>query len=383
MTVLGPLTGITVLDLTRVLAGPYCTMVLAELGARVIKVEPPNGGDDARRFGPFRNGDSVYFASLNRGKESILLDLKRADDKATFLDLAEGADVLAENYRAGTMEKLGLGWDVLHARFPRLIYAATSGFGHSGPYAHRPAYDMVAQAMGGVMSLTGHPGGPPTRVGSSIGDITAGLFTAIGVNAALFHRERTGEGIKVDVAMLDSQVAILENAIGRYVVTKEVPGPLGARHPSIAPFAAFKAADDYLIIACANQETYGRLCRALERPDLFEDSRFKDNALRVENVETLTGEIEAVLAARPKDAWLILLEQAGVPSSPIHTVADVLRDPQVLARNMVIEIQNPKTGCLQAAGNPIKFSAFPDGKTRKKAPELDGNREELTREFGR
>ncbi len=211
-------------------------MVLAELGARIVKVEPPDGGDDARRFGPFLGEKSVYFASLNREKESIVLDLKKQADKEIFLLLLGRSDVLVENYRTGTMERFGLGWEVLHARFGRLIYAATSGFGHTGPYAHRPAYDMVAQAMGGIMSLTGQPDGGPTRVGSSIGDIAAGLFTTIGIQAALLHRAETGEGMKVDVAMLDCQVAILENAIGRYVATKEVPGPLGARHPSIAPF---------------------------------------------------------------------------------------------------------------------------------------------------
>ena len=250
----GPLTGITVIDLTRVLAGPYCTMVLADLGARVIKVEPPERGDDARHIGPFLDRDdgdggdggdggrkSAYFMSLNRGKQSIALDLKAEADRGIFDALLARADVLVENYRPGVMDKLGYGWAALHQRHPRLIYAAASGFGQTGPYARRAAYDMVVQAMGGIMSVTGHPGGPPTRVGSSIGDITAGLFTAIGVNAALYHRERTGRGTMIDVAMLDGQIAILENAIARYQATGTAPGPLGARHPSITPFAAFRA----------------------------------------------------------------------------------------------------------------------------------------------
>jgi CoA:oxalate CoA-transferase len=213
-------------------------MVLLDLGARVIKVEVPGTGDDARYYGPFLNGKSAYFMSLNRGKESIALDLKAPADREIFEELLETADVLVENYRPGTLEKLGYGWDALHARFPRLIYAAASGFGHTGPYSKRAAYDMVVQGMGGIMSVTGHPGGPPTRVGTSVGDITAGLFTAVGVNAALYHRERTGEGVKIDVAMLDCQIAILENAIARYAATGEVPGPIGNRHPSITPFGA-------------------------------------------------------------------------------------------------------------------------------------------------
>ena len=245
----GPFADVTVLDLTRVLAGPYCTMVLADLGARVIKVERPGAGDDARAFGPFAGGRSAYFASLNRGKESIALDLKAEADRATFEALLARADVLVENFRPGTLERLGFGWEALAPRFPRLVYAAVSGFGASGPYADRPAYDVIAQAMGGIMSLTGQPGAPPTRVGTSIGDIAAGLFTAIGVGAALHHRSATGRGTKIDVAMLDSQVAILENAIARYLATGEVPGPLGSRHPSIAPFAAFAAADGHLVLA--------------------------------------------------------------------------------------------------------------------------------------
>lgn len=244
----GPLTGTTVIDLTRVLAGPYCTMVLSDLGARVIKVERPVVGDDARHIGPFINEKSAYFMSLNRGKESIALDLKTLEDKETFLSLLEGADVLVENYRPGTMEKLGLGWEFLSKKFPNLIYAAASGFGHSGPYSKRPAYDMVVQGMGGIMSLTGHEGSPPTRVGTSVGDITAGLFTAIGISSALYHRAQTGQPQKIDVAMLDCQVALLENAIARYFASGQVPGPLGARHPSITPFQAFKAKDGHLIM---------------------------------------------------------------------------------------------------------------------------------------
>jgi len=253
MTVAGPLSGLIVLDLTRVLAGPYCTMVLADLGARIIKVEAPEG-DDSRHYGPFINGTSGYFTAFNRGKESIAIDLKNEVDRAVFERLLTKTDVLVENYRPGTMEKLGYGWESLHPRFPRLIYAAASGFGHSGPYANRPAYDMVVQAMGGIMSITGHPHGPPTRVGSSIGDISAGLFTTIGIVSALYDRARSNAGMKLDVAMLDCQVAILENAITRYFATGRSPGPLGARHASIAPFAAFAAAGVFRTVDYARRE---------------------------------------------------------------------------------------------------------------------------------
>ena len=276
----GPLTGITVIDLTRVLAGPYCTMILADLGARVIKVEAPGHGDDARHIGPFIGGKSAYFMSLNCGKESIALNLKDDVDRAIFERLLAGADVLVENFRAGAMDKLGYGWEPLHERYPRLIYAAASGFGQTGPYRLRPAYDMVVQAMGGVMSLTGHPGTPPTRVGTSIGDITAGLFTAAGVNAALYHRAQTGDGMMIDVAMLDAQVAILENAIARYFATGEVPGPIGSRHPSITPFEAFATADGHIVIAAGNDDLFARLCASIGRGDLASEASFASNEQR-------------------------------------------------------------------------------------------------------
>src|SRR6266403_2002346 len=239
MAARGPLSGITIVDLSRILAGPYCTHLMAELGARVIKVEPPEKGDDARHYGPFLDGRSAYFMSINNGKQSIALDLKDAADKAIFERLLEKADVVVENFRPGTMEKLGYGWEALHPRYPRLVYAAASGFGHTGPYSHYPSYDMVVQGLGSIMSITGTPGMPLVRVGTSIGDLAGGLYTAIALNAALLHRERTGEATKVDVALFDCQLALLENAIMRYTATGEIPGPMGARHPSITPFEAF------------------------------------------------------------------------------------------------------------------------------------------------
>jgi len=357
-------------------------MLLADLGARVIKIERPPAGDDARGFGPFVKGRSAYFMSLNRGKESLALDLRADPDRCVFEALLARADVLVENFRAGRMERLGYGWEALQRRFPRLVYAATSGFGHSGPYAERPAYDMVVQALGGLMSLTGQPGGPPTRVGTSIGDIAAGLFSAVGVLAALHRRERSGEGAKVDVAMLDCQVAILENAIARTQASGEAPGPLGSRHPSIAPFQAYAAADAPLVIAAGNEALFAKLCGVLEQPELARDPRFRDNEARCRHADALQRCLEQRLATRTATAWLSRLEAAGVPCAPIQDVAQVLRDPQVLARRMLVEVRDPRAGRLRVAGNPVKLSGAPDPTERAPAPELDEGRERIRRELG-
>jgi CoA:oxalate CoA-transferase len=280
-----PFSGLLVVDLTRVLAGPFCTMLLTELGARVIKVENPQGGDDSRGFEPFFQGQSAYFASLNRGKESIALDLKDAADRAVFLKLVGRADVLAENFRPGTLERLGLGYEALRAVNPRLVYAAVSGFGQTGPWGEKPPYDLIVQALGGMMSVTGQPGGPPTKAGTSVGDITGGLFLLAGIAAALYHREKTGTGRLVDVAMFDGQLAILESAIMRYAATGQVPGPLGNRHPSITPFEAYAAADRPLVIAAGNDALFGRLCTALGRAELSVDPRYVSNSARTRHAE--------------------------------------------------------------------------------------------------
>ena len=387
MTTKGPFAGLLVVDLTRVLAGPYCAMMLADMGARVIKIEQPVKGDDSRHYGPWLKAKSGkvksgYFISVNRGKESIALDLKNDADRKVFEGLLSKADVLIENYRGGTMEKLGYGYDSLKDTYPKLIYAAVSGFGHTGPYARRPAYDMIAQAMGGVMSLTGHPDGPPTRVGTSTGDITAALFATIGVVTALYDREKTGRGQKVDVAMLDSQVAVLENAISRYVATGEVPGKLGSRHPSIAPFAAFATRDGHIAIAAGNDDIWARVAKVLGREELIADERFRTNPSRVEHVDAMAAEMERALSAKTSKEWLALLEAAGVPSGPLNNVADVMADPQVLARNMIVESLDPDMGPIRMQGNPIKLSAHEDAKTRAAAPELDGDREAILRELG-
>jgi CoA:oxalate CoA-transferase len=378
----GPLSGITIIDLSRILAGPYCTLLLAELGARVIKVEPPQQGDDARQYGPFKNGKSTYFASVNRGKESIALDLKSPAGRDIFERLLAKGDALVENFRPGTMERLGYGWESLHQRYPRLIYAAASGFGHSGPYSEHPSYDMVVQGLGGIMSITGHPGMPLTRVGTSIGDLAGGLYTAIALNAALLHRERTGEATKVDVALFDCQLALLENAIMRYTTTGEIPGPMGARHPSITPFEAFETADGNLIIAAGNDGLFVKLVQALGRSDLAANPLFRTNALRNQHQEALRAELEGVLRTAATDHWIAVLEAAGVPCGPVNNVAQALAHPQTAARNMVISVDDPVTGRLDLAGNPMKLSGFADPPTRSPAPDLDADREKILRELG-
>jgi CoA:oxalate CoA-transferase len=373
----GPFAGVVVIDLTRVLAGPFCTMMLAELGARVIKVENPDGGDDSRHFDPFINGQSAYFASLNRGKESIALNLKDAGDRDTFRALIGRADVLVENFRPSTLDRLGLGFDTLRNINPRLLYASVSGFGQTGPWSHKPAYDLIVQALGGLMSVTGYPGGSPTKAGTSIGDITGGLFLLAGIASALYHRERTGAGMKVDVSMLDGQIAILESAVVRCASTGVVPVAMGNRHPSITPFEMYAAADAPIIIAAGNDGLFARLCAALGRPELAEDDRFTTNRDRTRHADALKAVLEEVLTKQPAGHWLAVLEAAGVPSSPVRTVAEAVSCPQVQARNMIVE-----AGGLRMAGNPIKLSAFADPATRPAAPGLDADGERIRGEIG-
>jgi CoA:oxalate CoA-transferase len=363
----GPLSGITIIDLSRILAGPYCTLLLAELGARVIKVEAPRTGDDARQYGPFKNNKSTYFASVNRGKESIVLDLKAPGDREIFERLLDRGDALVENFRPGTMEKLGYGWETLHQRYPRLIYAS---------------YDMVVQGLGGIMSITGIPDGPLVRVGTSVGDLAGGLYAAIALNAAFLHRERTGEATKVDVALFDCQLALLENAIMRYTTTGEIPGPMGARHPSITPFEAFATQDGHVIIAAGNDGLFVKLAQALNRPDLADNRLFKTNPLRNQHQQALKVEIENVLRTGSTEHWIAVLEKAGIPCGPVNNVAQALAHPQTAARNMLVEVDDPVTGPLRLAGNPMKLSAFPDPQTRAPAPDLDADRAKILRELG-
>lgn len=378
----GPLNGVVILDLSRVLAGPYCTLLLAELGARVIKVEPPEG-DDSRRYGPFRNGASLYFAAVNRGKESIALDLKDAQDRTILDELMGLADVIVENFRPGTMEKLGFGWDELHKRHPHLIYAAASGFGHTGPWAPRPAYDIIVQGMGGIISVTGHKDAEPARIGISIGDLSAGLYTAIGINAALFHREKTGEATKIDISMFDCQLSLMENPAMRFLATQEMPQKLGGRHATISPFAIFQTADVPMIIAAGNDTLFRKLAAPLKLPHLANDPRFTTNALRCANFDELKGEIEKALIASPAAYWIGLLEKAGVPAGPINTIADALEHPQVKARHMVVKTEDPVTGTVEMIGNPIKIEPYAstESSVRAPAPELGADRDALLAEL--
>lgn len=365
-----PLEGIRVLDLTRVLAGPYCTMILSDLGAEVVKVEQPGKGDDSRHFGPFINDESLYFASINREKKSISLNLKHEKGKELFRKLIPEFDVIVENYRPGVMEKLGFGYEELKKLNPRLIYASSSGFGHSGPDSQKPAYDILVQAMGGIMSITGWEDTPPTRVGASIGDITAALFTAIGVTSALYQRTITGVGQKIDVAMLDCQVAILENALARYQVAKENPKPLGSRHPTITPFQVFHTSDDYIVVAVGNDALWANFCHSVGREDLLEDERFRTNGGRTEHLQELTEILEPLFGSKSTTDWLAILNEAKIPHAKIYKIDEVMRHRQVNARNMVVALDDPRLQGIKIAGNPIKMDSIPERDARGKAPEI-------------
>jgi len=370
-----PLEGIRVVDLSRILAGPYCSMLLADMGAEVLKIEPLPTGDEARNVGPFLDGMSAYFISLNRGKKSVTVNLKDPRGRAVLLDLVGKADILLENFRPGTMKRLGLDFQALREVNPRLIYASCSGFGQTGPYAHRGAYDMIIQGMGGIISITGEPGRPPVRVGTSIADLGGGLFTTIGILAALQARERTGQGQHVDVSMLDALVALLENAIIRYTVTGEVPGPLGARHPSITPFEVFPARDGSVVMAVGTK-LWEPFCQALGRPELLEDPRFTTNALRTEHQAELFPLIAEATRTKTVAEWIRIMEDAGVPCGPINTVDKVVEDPQIKARGMIVEVDQGEIGKVRIAGFPIKFSMTPGG-VQGRAPRLGEHTEEV------
>lgn len=375
-----PLEKLVVLDLTRVLAGPYSAMMMGDFGADIIKIEQPEVGDDSRAFGPFVGKESAYYMSLNRNKRSMTLNFKEQGARDLFKEMVKKADVVLENYRPGTMEKFGLGYDVLKEINPKIIYAACSGFGETGPYSQKPAYDIIVQAMGGIMSITGQEGGEPTRPGASIGDIIAGLFTTIGVTMALYHRAMTGEGQKIDVAMLDCQVAILENAISRYLVNGVVPGPLGNRHPSITPFEAFTASDGHVIVGAGNDRLWKKLCEMIGKEELLTDERFLTNSLRTTNQKALKPILDAVFKNKTIDQWLAMLEEAGVPCAPINTVDRVVNDPQVKAREMLVEIEHPVAGKMHVPGVPIKMYKTP-GSIDTPAPTLGQHTEEILNEL--
>jgi CoA:oxalate CoA-transferase len=359
----GPLAGIRVLDLTWVLAGPFASMILCDLGADVIKVERPPYGDAARTTGPIVNGESCYFFSVNRGKKSVCLDLKAERGREVFLRLVGLADVLMENFTPGTMDKLRLGYDVLQQRNPRLIYAATSGFGQTGPDRLRPALDIVVQGMGGVMSITGEPGGPPVRPGLSLGDIAAGLYTAIGILAALHDRERSGQGQMLDIAMLDCQVAILENAFIRYFATGELPRPIGSRHPLATPFQAFPTSDGWIVLALSwgVENQWELFCATIGRVDLIDDPRFDAPALRTENHAQLEPILNEAMRQKTTSDWLREFDAIGLPCGPLNNIAQVAEHPQVLARRMLMEVDHPRIGRLKLPDTPVKLSRTPGG----------------------
>jgi len=376
---MGALSDIKVLDLTRVLAGPYATMVLADLGAEIIKIEQPEKGDDSRAYGPYKNGESAYFMSLNRNKESITLNLKTLEGKEILKELVKKVDVLVENFRPGTMEKLGLGYEVLKEINPRLIYASSTGYGQTGPYSQRPAYDAVVQAMGGIMSITGQADGVPTRVGTSIGDIAAGLFCAIGILAALQERARSGLGQMVDVAMLDCQVAILENAISRFEFTGEIPRPIGNRHPSIVPFETFTTLSDPIMVAAGNDRLWATLCELMEL-DIACDPRFATNPQRNEHYAELRPILAEKFMTKTAEEWQPMFDKAGIPSGPINTVDKVVKNEQVVAREMILEVEHPVAGTTRVPGIPIKLSRTP-GEIRMAAPVLGADTEKLLNQY--
>lgn len=375
-----PLSNLLVLDLTRVLAGPYATMVLSDLGARVVKIEPPVG-DDSRSFGPFVNGVSTYFASLNKGKESIKVDFKKSEDKNLFFDLVKHADIVVENFRPGTMNKLGINKSKLKKINSKIIIASCSGFGQTGPWAKKPAYDLIVQALGGIMSLTGIQGKQPVRVGSSIGDIIAGLFLVIGIQAALIKRKETGVGETIDISMLDCQIAMLENAIARFDSEKKIPQKQGSRHPSISPFECYKCKDDYIAIAAGNDNLFKKLCECIGNKKICFDKKYSTNNNRLQNAEALKKEIENFLKDKNSKFWIKKLENKGIPVAKVNNIKEAINLKQVKARNMLVNVQINKNKKLKVAGNPIKMSNLEESRFLQKVPELDSNRNSIIREF--
>ena len=373
----GPLDGVRVLDLTRVLAGPYCTMFLGDLGAEVVKVEQPGVGDDTRGWGPpFAGGESAYFLCINRNKKSITLDLKSAEGIELLKKLATCADVLIENFRPGTMERLGLAEKDLRAVNPRLIYASLSGFGADGPMSDVPGYDLIIQAWGGLMSITGMPDGEPTKVGVAIIDLVAGLMLGKSIAAALFAREKLGIGQKIDTSLLEAEVACLINAGSNYLVEGTIPGRWGNAHPTIVPYQSFKTADGFLVIGVASESIWQRFCPAIGKAELADDSRFVKNANRVENRVALIAMLSEMFLSRDTDTWLGLLNEAEVPCAPIQTIDKVLTAPQVRHRDMVVEVDHPTAGPVRMAGIPVKFSATP-ASVRLPPPLLGQHTEEI------
>lgn len=376
------LTGLKVLDLCRVLAGPYCAMILGDMGAEVVKIEHPIGGDNARGNGPFFDGLSSYFASINRGKKSVTLDFSKARGKEVLMGLVEEADVLIENFVPGTMDRLGLGNETLRMLNPRLIYCAVSGFGQTGPYAHLPAVDVIVQGMGGVMSITGEPGGPPIRPGVSYGDIVAGMFATIGILTALNERAVSGEGQFVDISMLDCQIAALENAFSRYFAGGDVPKPIGTRHPVTAPFQAFRAKDGWFTVAVlgGRVDKWPLFCSAIDRVDLIDNPNYATGWLRVQNYAALEPILSKILGQRTVGEWVETFRDLDIPSGPVNGIEEAAADPQVAAREMFVDVTAPGGTGVRLVNTPIKLSRTP-GRVDQVSPELGEQTEEVLGEW--
>ncbi len=376
---MAPLDGITVLDLTRVLSGPYCTMLLADMGARVIKVEQPGKGDDTRAWGPpFMAGESAYFLSINRNKESVTLDFKHPDGREVLERLIAKSDVLVENFRPGTLTKLGLDYQTLAAKHPRLVYCSISGFGQSGPRAKEPGYDAIMQAEGGLMSITGAPGGEPYRLGVAIVDIVSGMFAAYGVAMGLLARERTGRGQEVDLAMLDATVALLTYQAGNFFASGKIPARLGNRHPSIVPYETFAAADGDFVLAVGNDDQWTRFRDVADLPD---DPRFTTNRQRVTSYDELRPFVADRLRERPRAFWIERLTAAGVPCGSVRNFQELFDDPQLAAREMIADVEHATIGQLRALGVPVKLSDTP-GAVRTPPPTLGQHTDAVLQELG-
>jgi len=374
------LLGMRVLDLSRVLAGPFCTMLLADMGAEVIKLEIPERGDDSRQFPPFKDGESLYYVNLNRGKRSITLNLKHEEGRRIFMELVKKSDVLIENFRPGTMDRLGVGYEALKEVNPRLVFASISGFGQTGPYRTRPGYDIIGQAMGGLMSITGWPDAPPTRSGTAIGDILSALFCCIGILSALKVREQTGKGQAVDVSLVDSVFASAENIPQKFFIDGEVPTRIGNRYEFVYPYGSFKTVDGWVILGIANDAIWRRFIEATGMPHLLDDERFSTNPLRVENHAELAPFIEGWTSTMTVPDVVTLLTEHGVPACPIYNLKEAAEDPHIGgAREMTVEMEQPGLGMIKLMGNPIKMSEtrpYPKGP----APGLgEDNRSVLTK----
>lgn len=365
----GALDGILVADLSRILAGPSCTMQLADMGARVLKIEPP-GGDETRRWGPpFRAGESTYFLSVNRNKESMVLDLRTDGGVDVLHRILERADVLVENFRPGALAKLGFGWDALRERYPRLVYCSVSGYGQTGPRAADPGFDLIAQGEGGLMSITGMPGGPPTKVGTSQADLVAGLLATQGVLLALLARQRSGHGQRVDVALLDGQISLLSYHVSAWLNAGVEPRQLGNCHPTITPYETFAAVDGSLNVGVGTDAMWRAFCAVLGAPDLGADLELATNAGRLAHRDSLTPRLAALLATRTVEEWASRLRAAGIPAGRVQTVPQALADAHVLARDMVVAIDHPTAGAIRLPGIPVKLSATP-GTIRTPPPRL-------------